>query len=91
MTGDPSPVEAMDCNVLVELVTEYLEGTLDERSRASVDAHLALCDGCDEYLVQMRTTIRTLGRLPPESVSDRAMTELLTVFRDVHRQHPEPP
>ncbi|HZA11329.1 zf-HC2 domain-containing protein, partial [Mycobacterium sp.] len=47
---------AMDCNELVELVTAYLEGALDEDTRARFHAHLHACDGCENYLQQFRVT-----------------------------------
>lgn len=63
----------MDCNELVELVTAYLDGALDPDTRARFELHLLDCDGCDSYLEQFRSTIKTLGE-----VSD----ELDPVYRD---------
>jgi anti-sigma factor RsiW len=53
----------MSCKELVELVTEYLEGTLSAMDRARFEAHLAGCDDCDVYLQQMRQTISLVGEL----------------------------
>ena len=44
----------IDCNELVELVTAYLDGSLDLEDRARFDAHLLECDGCENYLQQFR-------------------------------------
>ncbi|HLZ38790.1 MAG TPA: zf-HC2 domain-containing protein, partial [Mycobacteriales bacterium] len=44
----------IDCQDLVELVTEYLEGTLPPELRRRFEDHLALCEGCDTYVEQMR-------------------------------------
>jgi predicted anti-sigma-YlaC factor YlaD len=74
----------IDCKDLVELVTEYLEGALDEHLRVTIDEHLRLCEGCAEYVEQMRITVRELGRVPPESaveLSDEVRARLLTAFR----------
>jgi anti-sigma factor RsiW len=71
----------MRCKELVELITDYLEGTLPTEDRARFDAHLADCDGCHAYLDQMRETISALGRLPPESLSPEAESALLEAFR----------
>ena len=50
MSQQPIPFgAALPCNVLVEIVTDYLEGVLDEATRAEVEAHLALCRGCAEH------------------------------------------
>jgi hypothetical protein len=61
------------CRELVELVTDYLDGVLPEGWRDGVESHLADCDGCTEYVYQIRTTIETLGGLhnqPPISRRD---------------------
>ena len=72
----------MACRELVELITEYLEGTLGPQDRARFDAHIAGCDACTAYLDQMRQTLRALGRIPAESISVEAREELLIAFRD---------
>lgn len=53
----------LDCNELVEIVTAYLDGSLDLETRARFDEHLLECDGCDNYLQQFRVTIGTLGAM----------------------------
>jgi anti-sigma factor RsiW len=75
----------MTCQELVELVTEYFEGTLPPRDRARFERHLGTCPYCTTYLDQMRITIRTLGRLPEETVSPAARDALLGAFRDWKR------
>ncbi len=76
----------MTCQELVELVTEYLEGTLPAGDRARFERHLGTCPYCNTYLDQMRITIRTLGRLPEETVSPAARDALLDAFRDWKRE-----
>jgi len=72
----------LTCQEMVELVTDYLEGRLDERARARFEAHVAECEACSLYIEQMRQTIVTLGRIPPETVSPEAEEELLAAFRN---------
>ena len=79
-----TPGLTIDCQEVVELVTEYLEGVLDTDMAAEVEAHLQLCDGCDIYIEQMRATIRSLGTVPVETLSETAQSELLRAFRDLH-------
>lgn len=74
--------DELTCRELVELVTRYLEGALPAADVARFEAHLADCEDCTAYLDQMRETIRVLGRLPEETVSPKAMAELLSRFRD---------
>ncbi len=73
---------AIACIELVELVTDYLDGALDETQRARVDAHLAECDGCTAYVEQIRTTIEAAGSLPPDAVPEPMLDRLLAVFRE---------
>ena len=72
----------MNCNKLVERITDYLEGALPPAEAARIDAHLRVCDGCQTYLDQMRQTIAALGHLPRESLSEEAERALLAAFRD---------
>ena len=78
---DPQPDDQMSCKELVELVTEYLEGTLPGPERERFEEHLGECEGCEIYLDQMRLTIRTLGALSEETLSPDARDGLLEAFR----------
>jgi anti-sigma factor RsiW len=71
----------MDCDQFVELVTEYLEGTLDPETERRVAEHLAECDGCGQYLEQIRQTVLALHQLPSQGLSDEARQSLLTTLR----------
>jgi anti-sigma factor RsiW len=73
------------CDEVVELVTDYLEGSLDPATVVELEAHLALCPGCAEYLAQMRQTLRTVGSIPLDTLSEQARADLLTAFRDLSR------
>ena len=72
----------MTCQELVELVTEYLEGTLAPSERQRFEAHLGRCDGCTTYLEQMRQLIAALGRLTEESIPEQVKQNLPQAFRD---------
>jgi anti-sigma factor RsiW len=75
--------EDLRCVEVVELVTAYLDGTLDAATRAAVEAHLAVCEPCGVYLEQMRATIAAVGRVPVETLSTEARSTLLEAFRDL--------
>ena len=51
------------CRTLVDLVTDHLDGVLNPVRRAQVERHLAGCDGCTEYVAQVRETIAALEAL----------------------------
>ena len=69
------------CKELVEIITDYLEGTLPEGERARFDAHLMTCPPCREYVAEMHATLRLAGRLTVESISPGARDDLLRAFR----------
>lgn len=71
----------MTCKELVELVTEYLDGSLPEDVRARMDQHISGCDGCSSYLEQMRQTIRLTGHLQEENLTSQQRDDLLKLFR----------
>jgi hypothetical protein len=50
---------------------------------AEVEAHLGLCEACAIYVEQMRVTVRALGTVPVDSLSEQAQTDLVRAFRDV--------
>lgn len=79
MIDDTQP--EMPCEELVQLVTEYLEDRLPPADRGRFEQHIAGCEYCATYLEQMRQTIRTLGRIPEESLSPDARATLLAAFR----------
>ncbi|HKV17840.1 MAG TPA: zf-HC2 domain-containing protein [Mycobacterium sp.] len=72
----------MDCNELVELVTSYLDGSLDDDTRARFDVHLLECDGCANYLQQFRSTIDTVGKIGDDALDPSFRDRLLDALRD---------
>lgn len=73
----------LHCNEFVELVTDYLDGALDDDETAKIVEHLRLCDGCDRYLAQFRDTIRILGGQRSAGLADEARQQLLAAFRSI--------
>jgi anti-sigma factor RsiW len=84
------PGTTIRCQHVVELVTDYLEGALDSATVTEFEAHLALCPGCAEYLDQIRDTVRSLGRVSLEGLSDTARTRLLAAFEDMSAEDGSP-
>lgn len=72
----------LDCNELVEIVTAYLDGSLDLETRARFDEYLLECDGCDNYLQQFRVTISTVGRIRESELAPEFRAQLLEAFKD---------
>jgi anti-sigma factor RsiW len=78
----------LTCRELVELVTDYLDGTLPRRERARFDVHLAGCENCTRYVEQFRETIRLAGTLRESDVSPEAERALLAQFEAWKRGEP---
>jgi anti-sigma factor RsiW len=72
----------LDCIEVVEIVTDYLEGAMSPADRRRFEAHLATCDGCTNYVRQMRETIRLTGRLTEDQIPDEMKRKLVAAFRD---------
>jgi anti-sigma factor RsiW len=75
----------LSCQEVVELVTDYLEGTLPADETTLFEQHLNFCDGCIWYVEQMRTTIATVGRIREEDIPVETREQLLAAFRDWKR------
>jgi anti-sigma factor RsiW len=79
------------CIEVVEIVSDYLEGALPRRVRRGLEAHLAGCDHCTEYVAQMRATIHLTGRLRNEDLPPQMRAELAELFRAWQAQREPPP
>ena len=73
--------DEMTCRELVEVITDYIEGTMPSHDRERFDQHLTECPYCVNYVDQMRETIDTLGDLREESIPPDTREELLEAFR----------
>ena len=78
-------VKDITCRAAVNLISDYLDGTLRGRDRRRLEHHLAGCDACTAYLAQMREIIALTGRVTPEDLSNDALDALMDVFD--HYQH----
>jgi len=75
----------ISCQEVVELVTGYLDQTLEPDEASLFEQHINFCDGCEWYLDQMRTTVSTVGRITEEEVPAETREKLLTAFREWKR------
>jgi anti-sigma factor RsiW len=68
--SDRSPAdEDLRCIEFADVVTDYLDGAVDEEQRRRIERHLAGCLGCDAALDQFRTVIDVSGRLTAADVA----------------------
>jgi len=69
------------CRDAVELVSDYLDGTLARGQRRRLEKHLAGCDACTAYLDQMRATIAASGKVGPDDLPSDVLEGLVDLFR----------
>lgn len=72
---------SLECQEAVELVTDYLEGSLSRRERRRLEAHLRACPNCSAYLEQIQAVIALSGSVDPEDLSERASSDLIELYR----------
>jgi anti-sigma factor RsiW len=72
----------LPCREIVELVTGYLDGALDETMRLRFEEHLAACPPCREYLAQMRTAVSLAQALSESPLSPTRRDDLMRAFRE---------
>jgi anti-sigma factor RsiW len=71
------------CREFVELVTDYLEGTLADDERLRFEAHLADCEGCSGYLEDMRRLVGSLHEAQEPPLDPDTRAALLAAFREL--------
>ena len=69
------------CRDVVELLNDYLDGTLRGDAREEVERHLVPCAGCVAYLRQLGLTLDVAARITETAVPDSVMEQLLEAFR----------
>ena len=74
----------MRCVELVEVVTEWMEGALDDQDRLLLEAHLATCGHCVAYVAQLRAVPVVLRRQRPDRPPTEVRAALLDALRRAH-------
>ena len=69
------------CQQAVELVTDYLEGSLSRRERRRFETHLRACPNCAAYFEQIKLTIRLSGTIEPDDLTPEAKSDLTDLYR----------
>jgi anti-sigma factor RsiW len=72
----------MTCRELVELLLDFLDGELPEERRRILEAHLALCQPCLNYLETYKVTIQLTRRLPDIPPPPELLERLKAALRE---------
>jgi hypothetical protein len=73
-------VDEMNCDELVEKVTDYLDDALGTRDRTRLEEHVHVCRGCQGHLGEVRVTLRVMSSLATE-LSHELELALLETYR----------
>lgn len=71
----------LSCRDLSETATDYLEGNLTLRQRASVKFHLLMCKHCRAYVDQLAKTVALLKTANDDRSDGAPPPAILEVFR----------
>ena len=66
----------MECAKIKDLLSEYIDGTLDAQTKALIDEHLLACPKCNEELASLKTLIRELGSVESIKAPDDFLEKL---------------
>lgn len=81
----------MTCQELVELVSAFLDGELDPVTERRLVDHIAICDGCGNYVDQFKQTIGVLGELPDDTGDTGgplSAAQRETLMAEFHKRYP---
>jgi anti-sigma factor RsiW len=79
------PTDHITCQEVVELVTDYFEGTLPATETELLEQHVNFCQGCEWYVEQMQITVDAVGNIGEETMPEEMRQRLLAVFRNWSR------
>jgi predicted anti-sigma-YlaC factor YlaD len=71
----------LNCQEVVELVTDYLEQALLPEMQARFEEHIEECPGCTTFLEQVQQTIMMLRKLSEQQMFPESKQDLLEIFR----------
>lgn len=69
MHDSGSAADELRCIEFVSVVTEYLDGEVNEEDRRRIDKHLEHCRGCQAALAQFQAVIGLAGQVSAEDVA----------------------
>lgn len=57
----------MGCEHAMAVMSEYLDGVLDDAQKEQLENHIMGCERCRMYLAELRATLELAGELKPEA------------------------
>jgi anti-sigma factor RsiW len=75
----------MNCKEALDVVSEALDGTLEEHARKEFLEHMDQCSACSSYVEQIRLSIQALKSLPKSGRPNRRRAEIIEAYRKKFR------
>ncbi|NUU25466.1 MAG: hypothetical protein HOV68_28760, partial [Streptomycetaceae bacterium] len=85
-----NPVVGPDGHVDVDVLSELVEGLLDDAARAEAEAHIAACDDCRETYAALVEVRDLLGAQPAEPMPEDVYAGIQSALADAARQDAPP-
>ena len=60
----------MECTKIKDLLSEYIDDTLDAQTKGLIDKHILTCPMCQEELRSMKALVKELGAMEPIKAPD---------------------
>jgi len=76
----------MNCVEVVELVSDWIEGVLDDDRTVALEMHLRVCGDCTVFVDQIRVTLRALGSMDEPPLTPAFRERLVLLFTESSRE-----
>ena len=79
------------CDVLVSRFGDYLERQLGPDEAEALEQHLVICEGCSDYVAQLRATMASVRNLRADAAPSAAtLARLQQLFAAQRRGEADP-
>ena len=74
-------VGGLRCDAVLAALSDYIDGDLDEATRARMAAHLEGCPDCERFGASFAAMVSALGSDPPPDLDPDRVAELAALLR----------
>jgi len=65
-----------NCDEVIQLLTDYMDGELEEASQRQLDVHFKACPNCVHFMETFRFTIERTGEFRCEDIPEEVSQKL---------------
>ena len=77
----------MNCKELVYLLGEYIDGSMEEQLRGDLDAHIAMCESCTNFLATYDKTRLIFRQVQLSEIPGEFRERLRSFLAEKAREH----